>query len=366
MAKMDRIVWLAYNNPLHPISFGSAHSAIKFFKGSASPELVKNVLSQIPAYTRKRAQRRVKCRSPIFVYFRRELLQADLIDISYLSRENSRIKFLFTIIDSATRYAWIIPLKNKKAKTTASEFGKLLDKLDVQPSRILVDAGGEFKGQFKDLLKRRGIKLTLPLTSTHAPGAERFNQTIQSLIYRYLASSKTSRYIDRLGDILKSYNNRVHSSISPMTPSEAEKESSRGPLVRRLIKNYSRAYLRGSKIKNDLKVGDLVLVSVNKTAFHRGYNNQFNEELFAVSRVDQTKNVPMYQLKTARDGEVLRGLFYREEIQKTMSGVKLSPLPEHRISKTRGRGVFKDVYIEWSNYPRFNMWIPQALYAQSK
>ena len=40
----------------------------------------------------------------------------DLIDRSSLSKNNKNYKFIFTIIDNHTKYAWAIPLKDKSGK----------------------------------------------------------------------------------------------------------------------------------------------------------------------------------------------------------------------------------------------------------
>ena len=42
-------------------------------------------------------------------------MQADLIDVGNLSKENNGIKFLLTIICSFTKKALIYPIKNKKS-----------------------------------------------------------------------------------------------------------------------------------------------------------------------------------------------------------------------------------------------------------
>ena len=43
----------------------------------------------------------------------------DLIDRSSLSKYNNHFKFIFTIIDNHTKYAWANPRKSGKSTTTA-------------------------------------------------------------------------------------------------------------------------------------------------------------------------------------------------------------------------------------------------------
>ena len=42
---------------------------------------------------------------------------ADLADMQLMSKFNKRIRFLLCLIDICTKYAWVIPLKDKKRIT---------------------------------------------------------------------------------------------------------------------------------------------------------------------------------------------------------------------------------------------------------
>ena len=44
--------------------------------------------------------------------------QADLVHISSLARFNKRYKFLLTCIDLFSKFAWVVPLKNKSGEST--------------------------------------------------------------------------------------------------------------------------------------------------------------------------------------------------------------------------------------------------------
>ena len=43
-----------------------------------------------------------------------------------LSSKNRSVKYLFFVIDIFTKYAWIKPLKNKKAKTVLNGFIEIM------------------------------------------------------------------------------------------------------------------------------------------------------------------------------------------------------------------------------------------------
>ena len=48
------------------------------------------------------------------------------------------------IIDIYSKYAWVVPLKDKKGISIANAFQKVLDKSERKPNKIWVDKGSEF------------------------------------------------------------------------------------------------------------------------------------------------------------------------------------------------------------------------------
>ena len=69
---------------------------------------------------------------------------ADLADMQLISNSNKVIKFLLSVIDIFSKYAWVFPLKDKKGETIVNAFQKVLDKPKRKPNRIWVDKGSEF------------------------------------------------------------------------------------------------------------------------------------------------------------------------------------------------------------------------------
>ena len=54
-------------------------------------------------------------RLPILVNKIDEQWQIDLLDMTWLAKDNDNIKYLLNIIDCFSRYAWVIPLETKNA-----------------------------------------------------------------------------------------------------------------------------------------------------------------------------------------------------------------------------------------------------------
>ena len=60
------------------------------------------------------------------------------------------------------KYAWVIPLKDKKGITIVNAFQEVLDRWDRKPNKIWVDKGSEFYNtSFKIWLKDNDIELLL-------------------------------------------------------------------------------------------------------------------------------------------------------------------------------------------------------------
>ena len=61
-----------------------------------------------------------------------------------ISKFNKGFRFLLCVIDIFSKYAWVVPLKDKKDVSIVDAFQKILDKSARKPSKILVDKGSEF------------------------------------------------------------------------------------------------------------------------------------------------------------------------------------------------------------------------------
>ena len=57
---------------------------------------------------------------------------------------NNGFRFLLCVIDILSKYAWVVPLKDKKGVSIVDAFQKILDKSRRKPNKIWVDKGSEF------------------------------------------------------------------------------------------------------------------------------------------------------------------------------------------------------------------------------
>ena len=76
---------------------------------------VYNELLSDPGYAEHHPMRKNFPRAPVRSRDIDDLWQADLVDMSALFRQNSGHRFILTIIDVLSKFAWAIPLKRKTA-----------------------------------------------------------------------------------------------------------------------------------------------------------------------------------------------------------------------------------------------------------
>ena len=93
---------------------------------------------------------------------------------------NKGFRFLLCAIDIFRKYAWAVPLKDKKGLSTADAFQKLLNDSNRKPNKIWVDKGSEFyNSSVKKWLKDNDIEIY----SIHSEGksvvAKRFIRTLK-------------------------------------------------------------------------------------------------------------------------------------------------------------------------------------------
>ena len=166
--------------------------------------------------TRKFTKRRV------FVKGVDEIWAADLVEMEKFSDWNKGFKYLLMVIDVFSKFGWIEPLKDKKGETVAAAFEKLF-KLGRQPRLLWTDKGKEFYNKnVNQLLSKKNIKLYSTENEEKSSVAERFNRTIKQMMWKMFSANNNTIYIDKIDELLKTYNNSWHRSVrmSPFSASD--------------------------------------------------------------------------------------------------------------------------------------------------
>ena len=121
--------------------------------------------------------------------FRDNIWTVDLADMQLLIKFNKRFRFLLCVIDIFSKYAWVIPLKDKKGVSIVNAFQKILKEFNRKPNKIWVDKGSEFyNNSFKKWLQDNDIVMYSANNKGKCVVVERFIRTIKNKIYKYMTS----------------------------------------------------------------------------------------------------------------------------------------------------------------------------------
>ena len=74
----------------------------------------------------------------VYSSFRGNIWGADLADMQSLSKYNKEIKYLLCVIDLFSKYAWVIPINDKKGTSIANAFKKIISKKGSQIKYVLI------------------------------------------------------------------------------------------------------------------------------------------------------------------------------------------------------------------------------------
>ena len=118
-----------------------------------------------------------------------------------ISKFNKGFRFLLCVIDIFSKYAWVVPLKDKKGVSIVDAFQKMLDDSNRKLNKIWFDKGsGFYKISFKKWLKDNDIKKYLKHNERKSVVAERFIRTLKTKICKYMTSISKNVYLDKLDD----------------------------------------------------------------------------------------------------------------------------------------------------------------------
>ena len=240
----------------------------------------------------------------VYSQFKDNIWGVDLADMQSLSRKNKGIKYLLCAIDLYSKYAFAVPLKDKKGISIVNAFNKIIKQSNRKPNKIWVDQRSEFyNNNFKKWLSDNNIIMYSTYNEGKSVVAERFIRTLKNKLYKHMTATGKNAYYDVLDDIVNEYNNTKHNTIK-MKPKDVGNNNKRV---------YSDEH---NEKRSRFKVGDRVRISKFKNIFAKGYTRNWSREIFIVNKINDT--VPYtYNLKDLNDEEII-GSFYDRELQKSI------------------------------------------------
>ena len=186
---------------------------------------------------------------------------------------------IFSVIDVFSKYAWAVPIKDKSAASVTKAFEKITS--DRFPKKLWVDEGKEFyNATFKKLLDKHKIHMYSTFNEGKAVVIERFIRTLKYIMWKYFTANNTRFYLDALDQMVKNYNDKVHSTIKT-TSKESSKDINRGKVYFNIIRKQNKSH---TNIK--YKKGDKVRISNYKRHFGKGYTPNWTEEIVTIDKIN--------------------------------------------------------------------------------
>ena len=124
-------------------------------------------------------------------------------------------------------------------------------------------------------------------------------------MWKYFTANNTRFYLDALDQMVKNYNDKVHSTIK-MTPKQASKDINRGKVYFNIISKQNK-----SRTSIKYKKGDKIRISKYKRHFEKGYTPNWTEEIFTIDKINMTNPVT-YQVRDLYNKNIFDSFYTRE------------------------------------------------------
>ena len=126
----------------------------------------------------------------VYSQFKDNIWGVDLADMQSLSRKNSGIKYLLCAIDLYSKYAFAVPLNDKKGISITNVFNKIIKQSNRKPNKVWVDQGSEFYNRdFKKWLSHNDTEMYSTYNEGKSVVAERFIRTLKNKLYKHMTAT---------------------------------------------------------------------------------------------------------------------------------------------------------------------------------
>jgi len=215
--------------------------------------------------------------------------QMDIFFLNSYKKRNGNYGAFFIFIDILSRKMFIYPIKDRKTETILKALKEF-----VNDAKEVYMLSGDDEFDNKAIVKYcddNNIRLTTNVSAEdhfskgNALGiVDRATKTIKTMIRNYILTHDTTRFIDKLQDLVDNYNDTPHSSLNNKTPDDVYKDKK---FQEALYKKYS-AYNDKLNDKVDLEIGDYVRKRVDKGKFDKEQAT-FSKEIYVIDRKVGTK-----------------------------------------------------------------------------
>ena len=236
-----------------------------------------------------------------------------------------------TYIDLFSKWAAVVPLKNKTIIAVTAGMKKLLDDLPEawRPKLLQSDRGTEFGKTFEDALHARKIKtIHSAAYSPQTQGAiERFNRTLKSAMFELMTRRQDTRYIDYIPALVENFHGTKHGTTG-FKPSEIMESMPLSDEAIALVHERMRTKIkRSTQHETTFEIDDFVRVAVTTESavrkterFRKKISENWSREVFqvyAVSEPESAATQPQYLLKNLSTNRKSKKRYFGYQLQRT-------------------------------------------------
>jgi len=255
---------------------------------------------------------------------------------------NKGYRYLLTVIDTFSKQAWAVAIKNKTGDSVTKNMKSIFDDAQRKPKNLQTDDAKEFFNKtFQNLMKLNHINHYSTYSILKASIVERFNRTIKNMMWKEFSYQGSYKWINIYKALIAKYNNTYHKTIL-MAPNDVCFLNEE--LLLQTVYNHLKI-----THKPKFKVDDYVRISKYKHVFEKGYTPNWTTEIFQIKRIQNTNPIT-YILKDYQ-GNDIKGGFYEYELMKTK--FPDTYLVEKVIRHRNGRA-----FVKWLGFSsEHNSWI---------
>jgi hypothetical protein len=231
--------------------------------------------------------------TPIITKKPKSQFQLDFIDLKKSTHANLGNRYVLTVIDHFSKYAWCFPLKTRDSDIAAQKMRELFEQGHVPK---VLHADNEFGNlALAKVCEDYGILVLRgpPFQPRSQGGIERFNRTIKTAIRQVQVFYDDLTFIDALDKMVGSYNNTVHSSHK-FTPRQVYYGNQEviDQALENLTEYRTKKIFRGSTQDTNLVKGQKVRLAIRtfvkerkkRTLKRYGYDVQWSSEIYTIDK----------------------------------------------------------------------------------
>lgn len=335
-----------YANIKNPSSFTSIANLKKNVDSKINDEDIKKYLQASLTYTLHKPAKKKMIHPKVKALSIDNVWMMDLAEFGNIAKYNDGVRYVLFVIDVFSKFLFVRTLKTKKGEEVADQFADIINKSQRKPGITVSDQGGEFHcPPMREIMETLNIQHIVTGSQVKASVVERCIKSIKQRMYKYFTHANTLHYLNVLQQIVHNYNRTIHTTTKhkPVDINYSNEEDV-----------YNHAFKDGRvvhKREENIEKGDYVRLAILKGMYKKGYEMSHTPEVYIVDDIiNKPKNVKMYRLRDF-DGEVIKGAFLNEEIQKVTFDPQAT-YPIEKILETRGKGRSKVYKVRWLYWPK--------------